>query len=187
MTLPIAFTPTPTDTDLDPADIELADNPVTTTTDANFAKINTFLRAQKPKIGQTIQAAYLTGTLPVGVWTDFSGAMWPALTMTLPARPQALMVCIGGFIECTISDGRWIAISWRITGGTTYPNDVTELGKRAILHSYELIGTSRVNTIHLNNLTPNGVITITPCFYINGTGSAIQVLGGSLQALALAS
>jgi hypothetical protein len=186
MTLPIAFTATPHDLAGDNADAADAFGQVATTTDANFNKINAFMQAQIPLIGQSVMA----GTFPGGTvavtnaWTAFGGAVWPAVTLTPPVRCQGLLVGLGAFIEQLSADGRWVGVSWQITGGSSYDNNRPH---KVMLIANGHIGVSRFNVIPASELT-GGSITLTPWYKVNGTtdGADLYISQGVLTVLALA-
>ena len=186
MTLPIAFTPTVHDADTAEADAEDCFSDVADVTDANFEKINVFFRAQIPVLGQSAINGSFPGGVPAvtNVWTAFSPAVWPAVTITPPPRCQGLLVGLGGFLEILPADGRWVGITWKITGGSTYDNN---RGAKVILVANGHIGTSKFNAIPASELT-GGPITLTPWYMVNGTtdGTNLAIFGGVLSVLALA-
>jgi hypothetical protein len=189
VTLPIAFTPTPKDLGTDNADANEFFKAVGDSALVNFGKINTYLRAQVPVFGQSLLAGVFPGGVPAvtGAWTAFSGAKWPPVTLTLPARPHGVLVGSGAFLERLPADGSWVGISWKATGPGISGYDSENSAKVAlVMHGH--VASSRFNAIPANQLVGGQPITITPWYMVNGTtdGTNLAILGGSLQAIALA-
>lgn len=182
MTLPIAFTPTPADVGTDNADAEDAFTQVATVTNANFAKVNTYLRAQIPVFGQTVQTGTIT-TGTAGVWVTV-GANWPALAITLPARVQSVMITIGATMD-SWSALNFIGASFELTGATSIPSGRQD--ERRILVQDGRIETSRTLTYPGSSFTGGGVLTVTPQYMIYPSlVDGLALVQGSLQVIAFA-
>jgi hypothetical protein len=191
MTLPIAFTPTPHDLNTDNADATDAFTQVSTTTKNNLEKVNTFLRAQVPTVARSLMAAGAqTGFFIANTTFQFTVGQWPACTITLPPRPQSLMISFGCSIYApNYGAGNWFGVTYRLSGaGTTFTGNEDYL--RRILCNACGVGCGRTVVIPGSKLVGGGQVTASPWWIVscpagtNVAGTAAQ--GGCITMVATA-
>lgn len=186
MTLPIDFAPTPVTENHDPADAEDAFGDVATTTDANFAKINTFLRGDVAAVYASTQTTALTQPVTGRAFTAYPPEHWAPLSVQVPLRCSGLMIGVGarGLCDGGLAPG-WLGVSFNVTGATSW---VVNPAFRMLLVAGQWLSCGVSACIRGDELTPGGTVTITPTYYWesdNGSpGSGMQEYYGHLWALA---
>ena len=188
MTLPV-YTPTPFETDGSNADAEEGFGAVATTTDANFAKVNTYMTTRQDPV---FVRSYATGSfynysMPASTWFTIPAGSFPPLNIVIPTRPAGLLVTLGATMYHNVGDNYYFfAASFQLSGGTTAVVDHNEVrliaGRSTICSSVSFFAPP-------NTLTPGGTVTVTPIALHNGAagnyGTEVQLAWGELHAVAL--
>lgn len=185
MTLPIPFVTTPVADSAEPADAEDSFGSTATTTDANFEKINAFLRAEVYQVATSDQTGE-PETYTTNAWTAFTSDLWAPISVMLPTRCTGLMIGVGArmYHDDPESASR-LYLSFAITGAVTYSLNEHY---RCMLADKQWLSGSVVVTLTGSELTPGGTVIITPNYFLEATGAdpGVATAYGHLWAIATA-
>lgn len=110
---------------------------------------------------------------PGGVWTNFTSAQWPAITVTSP--PSGIIKVVLSARMQYVGTTSAIAIGARVTGGlTSSPTDHTSL----LTEGGDTLAASR--TLIFSGITPNVSTTVTPAWWVSSVGGTGDITGGLL-------
>jgi hypothetical protein len=148
------------------------------------AETHGFIRAQDvtyvapsaalvPRPVQSLQVTNLdTPTPGAGVWTDFSNAVWPPVTFTVPPSGMAHFT-IGADTDNESSSTATTRVSFRLSGGTV---QAANFGRDVGGHG--TVVTSRRCLI--TGMTPGSSVTATPSYRMSTLSGTRYVHAGNL-------
>jgi hypothetical protein len=186
MSNPISFVATPKDLTTDNADAYDAFNQQGAVTDANFERINTYLRGWKLITAKSTQVSepspYLTNA-----WTDFTAGQWPRPTIVIPARMNCLMVVISGVVEHfnPAHTDQYLHLAYRFSGANSVPDQPAYWLLRG---QWSQTMASRVSFFPGSQFTAGGTLTLIPRYYLNPLGFTSvghTIYSGNIFAIAL--
>lgn len=129
----------------------------------NFIRPSMSTQASMPAIGSVV----------AGAFTDFSGAQWPPITVTVPPSGQ-VKVTISCSVRNTNTTSSTGWASYRVSGSVTIgtphePRGISCAGSRTYASRSFLI----------TGMTPGEGITITPQYYFSSVGASTSITGAT--------